>query len=408
MLFRSVQPFFSRRIGLDGSGNPVPIEVGVRGVYRSTNRNAGVIAMRQKDGGGATNFFVGRFSENFGKQNRIGLIATAKSDADHANYSFATDAFFRLNNTMSLQTMAMFSGSDNGNDKGFSGYYQFLHKGLKSIFWLVQSSTSANFNPEVGFVSRNDIVETSPGFYWTYRGKKLPKWIRASEPGVFVTTYHSVSKGYLVERQFDFNYLWLTLQNGGAFGLFWDNFFQRIDEPLNLVGTVNLAKGNYNYNRYSIYLATDASKKVSVSSFIILGDYYNGKLNSTVFKTVLAPSPHFSTSFSFQNDAFKGVGVDKYVGNVQLYSVESRLALNPRVQLVGFYQKNNVDDRDFYNIRLSWEYQPLSYIYFVFNNRSFDQFRTLPNPGGKPILTNELARQNIQQTIAKVSFLKQF
>jgi hypothetical protein len=34
-----IQPFFSRRIGLDDKGNPIPIEIGGRIVYRSDKRN---------------------------------------------------------------------------------------------------------------------------------------------------------------------------------------------------------------------------------------------------------------------------------------------------------------------------------------------------------------------------------
>ena len=46
-----IQPFFSRRIGLDANARPVPIEVGARMVYRSEKRNFGAIAIRQNDGG---------------------------------------------------------------------------------------------------------------------------------------------------------------------------------------------------------------------------------------------------------------------------------------------------------------------------------------------------------------------
>jgi len=62
--FMRVQPFFSRSIGLDTAGNPIPIDAGGRFVYRSDKRNYGVIAMRQRETSTSpgTNFFVGRFS----------------------------------------------------------------------------------------------------------------------------------------------------------------------------------------------------------------------------------------------------------------------------------------------------------------------------------------------------------
>ncbi|MBL0134407.1 MAG: carbohydrate binding family 9 domain-containing protein, partial [Chitinophagaceae bacterium] len=93
-----IRPFFSRRIGLDDSGNPIPIEAGGRLVYRSTKRNAGVLAIRQRgyNGSDPTNFFVGRFSENFGEQNRIGGLVTIKNQSGGTNIVSAVDGFFRL------------------------------------------------------------------------------------------------------------------------------------------------------------------------------------------------------------------------------------------------------------------------------------------------------------------------
>src|SRR5215472_1656721 len=72
--FMHIQPFFSRTIGLDSAGNPIPIIAGGRFVSRSARQNFGAILMRQADASTlpATNFFVGRYLNNFGEQNRVG------------------------------------------------------------------------------------------------------------------------------------------------------------------------------------------------------------------------------------------------------------------------------------------------------------------------------------------------
>jgi hypothetical protein len=79
---------------------------------------------------------------------------------------------------------------------------------------------------------------------------------------------------------------------------------------------------------------------------------------------------------------------------VDLYSIEARLALNARIQLSSFIQKNSENDLYNLNARFSWEYQPLSFIYIVFNRNQYN---------------NALQqRQREDQLITKVSFLKQF
>jgi hypothetical protein len=64
------------------------------------------------------------------------------------------------------------------------------------------------------------------------------------------------------------------------------------------------------------------------------------------------------------------------------------------VQLIGFYQKNSRNDAQNYNIRLAWEYLPLSFLYIVYNHSSFDNLSKI--------------RQIEDHVIAKLSLLKQF
>jgi len=74
-------------------------------------------------------------------------------------------------------------------------------------------------------------------------------------------------------------------------------------------------------------------------------------------------------------------------------TVGSRFALNPRVQLSVFYQYNSFDEQGRWNIRGSWEYQPLSFLYIVFNDSR---------------LNSELDPFQEQQFISKLTWVKQF
>lgn len=410
-----IQPFFSRRIGLDGNGNPVPIDVGGRFVNRSIQRNYGVMFVRQRgnEDNLATNFFVGRYSQNIGKQNRIGYLSTIRNDADHSNFTNSIDGFFRLNASSYIKTMAMLSNSSNGKDNGFAGYYQFVHKGIKWIYWLSQSVVNNGFNPEMGFVSRPDVLESSTGGYWLNRGKWLPSFIRSFEPGVFGVTYHSATSGKLIERQVNLNPVWFSLQNGGGIGLFSNHFYQNVDyattgDTLTILG-VKLPNGDFNYDRFSIFMNSDASRKISFTFSGEIGKYYNGSLNTYGVSLNAAPIPHVSLEAKLTENYYRDLGINKETGNSQLYSISGRFAYNPRLQLIGFYQKSSINDLDVWNIRFSWEYKPLSFIYLVFNNRGFNEQQTMLLGDGKTrVSMGTLARQQEQHVIAKVSYLKQF
>jgi len=409
-----IQPFFSRTIGLSNEGKPIPIEAGFRMVNRSLKSNSGLLFVRQRDADSstATNFFVGRFSKNVGKQHRIGFIGTWKNDAIRQNLTSSVDGFFRINESTSINSMAMLSGGT-GQKTGFAGHYQFVHKGINWIYWLSQNIVNQDFNPEMGFVSRPNVSENSSGFYWLNRGKWLPKFIRAFEPGGFYLNYYAATSGKLIEERVNINPVWFTLQNGGAFGLFADNYYQLLDytdgsESLSFFN-INIPQGKYNYNRFSAVASSDGSKKVSVFVIAETGKYYNGALTTISGNFRVAPLPHISIEGRFANNNYSNLGVKNESGNNQLYTLSGRFALNPRIQLIGFYQHSSISNFDVWNVRFSWEYRPLSFIYLVLNQRGYDDYRTrLSNDGLSRTKTNELARQNEQQSIIKVSYLKQF
>jgi len=398
-----MQPFFSRRIGLDDFGNPIPLDAGGRFVYRSSKRNAGLMVMRQRgsETTPGTNFFVGRFSENFGTRNRIGGLMTVKNNADGTNIVSAVDGFFRMGESHALNTMIIHSntsrddGSITGKDKnGFAGYAQYTYTSNQWKLWWTQSVVTADFNPELGFVSRNDVIGTTPGIFWYYRGKYLPfkKWIRAFEPGVFPEFYHQASTGKLIERGFALNPIWINFQKGGFFGYIVTPTYQLLTEPFAPLG-VYIAEGKYNYLRHVFYFNTDPSRIISSNIMFETGSYFNGKLSTGTFTLNIAPIPNLFLQGQFNHNKFKEVGDPATNKKVDLYSVSGRLALDPRLQLIGFYQKNSENNSSNYNIRLSWEYQPLSFIYLVFNRRGFDNA--------------QLKRQTEDHAIIKVSYLRQ-
>lgn len=392
-----IQPFFSRSIGLDTSGNPVPIVAGGRFVYRSSKLNYGAIVMRQADSGSipATNFFVGRLSENFGKQNRIGGMVSVKNNPGGSNIESTIDGFFRLGESHSLNTILVQSTSTNTGKNGFAGFAQYYYSTLHYKIWWTQSVVTKDFDPEMGFVSRTDVIGTTPGINYYYRGSKLPfkKILRAFEPGILPEFYYQASTGKFIERDLPIWPVWLNFQSGAFFGYGVTPTFQRLTNVFQPLG-MNIAPGDYNYTRQAIWVGTDPSKLINLALSYTWGTYFNGNLITADWKLQFAPIPHISFTGEFNRNHFTGVGEPKANSTVDLYIIQGRFALNPRLQLVGFYQKNSLNNSQNYNIRFSWEYEPLSYIYFIYNHGAVNNLQQL--------------KQTEDHVIAKISYLKQF
>jgi Domain of unknown function (DUF5916)/Carbohydrate family 9 binding domain-like len=392
-----IQPFFSRSIGLDDSGNPIPIDAGGRFVYRSSKLNYGGILMRQRGEGATpgTNFFVGRASRNFGGQSRIGALVTVKNRPDGTNIVSAADGFIRLTEEQSINTMVMQSTDTRTHQTGMAGFAQYFYSNNNYKIWWTESVVTKSFDPQMGFVSRSDVVATTPGIFYYYRGSALPfkKILRAWEPSITPELYHRASTGELTEATYAVFPLWLNFLSGAYFGYAFVPAYEHLLEPFQPLG-VTIPVGRYRYVQQQIWASTDPSKIVNLQMLYTAGPYFNGRLHSGDWTLQFAPIPHISVTGHFNRNRFFGVGAPKTDKTVDLYSVEGRFALNPRIQLVAFYQQNSENDSRNYNIRFSWEYQPLSYIYIVCNHTGFNNQLTHP--------------QSEDHVIAKISYLKQF
>ncbi|PWT78263.1 MAG: hypothetical protein C5B59_02240 [Bacteroidetes bacterium] len=393
----NLQPFFSRTIGLDSAGNPIPIIAGGRFVSRSAKRNFGGIVMRQAGTSTtpATNFFVGRYSDNFGEQNRIGGLVSVKNNSIGTNTEATLDGFFRISRAQSINSIFTFTNTSNLRQQGFAGIAQYYNSTNNYKIWYTQSIVTKNFDPEMGFVSRKDVIGTTPGMNYYYRGRLLPfkKILRALEPGVLPEFYWQASTGKFIERSLYFYPVWFNFQNGAYFGYGVVPVYKMLTDsfaPLN----VAIAPGTYNYVYNDILFTTDPSKFISLAGDYKWGGYFNGKLISADWKLLFAPIPQISILGELNRNHFMNVGVSKKSTTVDLYILQCRLALNPRIQLTGFYQKNSLDNSQNYYIRFSWEYKPLSYIYFIYNHGT----------------TNDVlnsTKQSDGHVIAKISYLKQ-
>ena len=390
-----IQPFFSRTIGLDARVNPIAITAGSRVVYRSEQRNIGGIFMRQGAGDGDpyTNFYVGRYSENVGAQNRIGAIVTSKQSISKQQSTAALDAFFRFNQKLSFSGMATLTQDSRANQDGVAAYGQFLYTTNTFTTYWTNTYVSENYNPAMGFVSRTNIASNALGIDMNVRKSWMPKWIRSWQPGVYTEFYHSLKTGKLIEQSILSGPLWFNLQNGGILGGYVLASVQNLEDTFRPVG-ITIKPGHYEYFRKGFLLASDPSSKYSGSFEYGWGGYYNGFLHTIDAQGRLAPIPFINLGLTWSRNSFENMGVARENKTVDLVILESRLALSPRLQWIGFYQKNTTDQLNALNMRLAWEYQPLSFVYLVFNASDYQG--------------TDKSTQKQQSFLAKLSFLKQF
>ncbi len=397
-----IRPFFSRRIGLDDDGQPIPLSGGVRLTRRSASQDFGILAMQQERQATrpASLFGVARYSRNVGSQSRLGGMFTWRRDetlhtpggsvGGNDNYTYTVDGLWRASQSAGIQ--AMVSASHDGREGNGLGaqFWAFYENNGLYAGWL--EYYNKDYEPGMGLeILDTNYVMHSPAVSLDLRSDWLPPYIRSFNPSATAYVFQSSDSGDLL-----FGYVPLVparfhFQNGAQVGIVVEPNWQRLEQPFAPVG-IEIAAGRYDYTRYRLELSSDQSATLSGSLDVETGDYFDGELTTYTLAARYAPTPHFELSADIEFSEIRGLGVLDTSKHTSLYGLSVRLALNPRLQFTSYHQRNDADDRDIWNARIAWEFRPLSYLYLVYNrNDQPDAPGAFAQPG--------------EQLIAKLTYL---
>ncbi|MEM6265549.1 MAG: DUF5916 domain-containing protein [Bacteroidota bacterium] len=401
---RAIIPFFSRRIGLQGNFNaaPAPIDIGTRFTQRTDKQTIAGLFVRQRatETSQASNFGVGRYLRNYGRENNVGVMVTHRfdeastelgADANH-NTTITVDGRIRPKSEWDIAYLLSTSIDENTGEVGYAGRISAGTRTNKYYLGYSTEFTGANYRPGMGFVSQNDVIRHNPGGYYIWRPQNID-FIRRWDPGVFASYNHDASDPSRFQQAnlYIFPvYVWFKDNSFAEFSI--TPTWQNINFDFSPLG-IPIARDRYYYTRYFLRYYTDQSRKWSASTSYSFGRFYNGTRNSIFLSGRLAPIPQAALTFSYEYNNLQDLGENREDLATNLITVGSRFALNPRVQLSIFYQYNSFDGQGRWNIRGSWEYQPLSFVYIVFNDSR---------------INNELDPFQEQQFISKITLVKQF
>ncbi len=399
-----IRPFFSRTIGLENSFNasPAPIDIGTRYTDRTEKRSIAGLIVRQRetDNSAASNFAVARYIKNYSKENNIGAMVTHRINdsskdlqlSSNSNTTVTVDGLIRPKPELTLSYMVSASSDTEIDDLGLSGRFFVGSRTNDYYLGYVNNFVSRDYTPDMGFVYQKDVMYHSPGGYAILRPKKW-SFIRRWDPGAFFNYYHDVQDfGNFQQANIYLFPIFLWFKDNSFFEASLTPTWQNINFNFSPLG-ITLAQEKYSYTRYFLRYRTDQSKKFSTTLSYDFGNFYNGSRNTLEAGLRYAPSPHIAINANYEYNNINSLGIEQTHLDTNLYTANLRVALNPRVQFTTFYQYNSFDEQGRWNVRFSWEYMPLSFVYLVFNDIETNSF--------DPVVQST-------QFISKITFMKQF
>lgn len=278
-----VNPFFSRTIGLDSKGSPVPVHYGAKLTGNINKLNIGLLHLSDERDYGNSHFSVGRIKYNIGKQSSIGMITTYGNSRDSTrniigglDLKLASSSFMG-NKNISLILFGMKSNTEQieGRDISWGGTFTYPNDLINFNIGHVEIGT--NFIAGMGYVPRPNIKET---FGSLTIGPRLNKWgIRQITFGGnfdYITDFSNK----LQSKGFTINPIGIRFESGERLNYSLNYNYDFLDKDFNIYSDYIIPAAEYVWWENKLSIMTEGSRKLSGRFSYGFGNFYTGKQNS--------------------------------------------------------------------------------------------------------------------------------
>ena len=376
--YRSIRPFFSRRIGLNS-----PIQAGVRlsgnldenwriGLMDIQTRqdeelnvaaeNFGVVTLQRKV------FDRSDISAIFVNKQAIGLNEN-QNNASKYNRNIGLEYnYFSADNFWNGKLLFLKSLSSLASEQGevFAS-----HIGYQSTRWnwhIQQEYISGDYSAEVGFIPRNNYIKLqATGGYLYYTKKDIP--LLSHGPRAGRTYYFDTDFDKKDETQ-QFDYLF-NFKDRSRFtlGIRRQHIELLYDfDPLQTLISKLASGTKHQWNSFTISYDAKPQKRFTYSAEVITGGYYdNGKRNAFLGEFGYRFQPYLELS-SLVNYNQIDLPAPWNTNSFWLLGLKSNLTLTNNIFFSNLFQYNEQLGLWNFNSRFQWRYKPASDIFLVFNS----------------------------------------
>src|SRR5437762_165001 len=386
---QAVDLFFTRRIGIDTFGQPVPILGGGRLTGRVGDFTVGALQIFNERRAGvqaAMAYSVLRVARQLAARSRIGVIAVqrmATAQTGDWNRVYGLDGRIGIRDAWTIDWWgaASASPSPDGNAAAYSARLGYETGAWSNVARIIR--VGSDFNPEVGFLNRRGGYRYyEAGLMWKKRFPSialLKQWI----PHVNYRGYYGLD-GSWQEGRIHLDLTEVELANGGRFGPEVNVEHQGLEHPFAIATSVTLPVGSYDYTSLGFDLTTNPSAPLSLDLRADVGGFYNGTRRGG---SVTLAARHASSLTTSLRVEYNDVRLDQ--GNFVRSLIATRVAyfFTPRVLLQTLVQYSNQARVWTANARFGWLGTAGTGLFVVFNEgREADGFFQWNQPQARSLV----------------------
>ena len=361
--------FYSRRIGLN-QGRAVPLRLGGRLTGKAGKLGLGMLNIQTADeplsGTPPTNFTVIRVKRDILRRSAIGAMVTSRSVSNIAagsNQALGVDAAFSFFQSVTMdgyvaRTWTPGVERDQGSYQG-----RFDYTADRYGARLEQVSVGDNFNPEVGFVRRDNFRRTFGSARFSPRPTSIPTVRKFTLDG---SIEYIVNGSGAVETRRQTGRFVVELETSDQFTVEASRDYEWLVRPFAIGRGVTIPGGGYQFTNGQATFLFGQQRRASGSLSLQAGQFYGGTiaaLGYTASRVSVTKRVSVEPSVSLTR-------VDLPAGRLNTALVRARadLALSPRMFTTALLQYSSADRTFGSNFRFRWEYRPGSEFFAVYTD----------------------------------------
>jgi hypothetical protein len=373
-------PFFSRRLGLDADGQPVPIHAGGRITGQAGAWNLGMMNIYQEQVYDDNNFSAVRVARNFGRQSSAGMIATrGNASGEGSNTIVGVDAKlgtsqFRgdknlLFTAYGLQSRTDVPSADNSIDYAYGlelNYPNDLLFGRAGFIHIDEQFTAG-----MGFVPRPGVREL---YFNAGIGPRPDRWGILQLVSSIGFDQITNMEGSLETRKIDISPAEIRFQSGESIQFSAILNQENLYEDFHLANVAVIPAAEYDFNEYEIFLGSARQRDLWAELTYNWGDFYHGSKQTVQFHTGWQAFIHayiggeMEKSFIRLPDERIDIGV---------YRVLLNILVNPDINLYTFIQYDDITETAGWQSRFQWIIKPGREILLAWNSNIVDPLERL-------------------------------
>ncbi len=361
-------PFFSRRMGLNNEGKPIPINYGAKLTGQVDSWNIGMMHINDDRTTGINNFSVARVTKNIWKQSSVGIIGTYGNTLnDSTNLLTGADlklstSTFQGNKNVSFFLFGLKSTTKNVEGKDGSWGAQFVYPNDFINARLGYHQIGENFIAGMGFVPRTNINES---YGELELGPRPNKWgilqIQFGGEFDYITNFET---GELETRQYKIKPLGFRFLSGEQLSYSIISQYEMLWEDFNIFEDIVIPQEKYEWWKHQIRLETKGARNIWGEATYVFGNFYNGKRNDIELLVNWKVAVPF-----FLGGAVTRNNVDLPGGNftANIYQLNANILFSPDITLYNYFQYDNASKNAGWQSRFQWILKPGNEIILAWN-----------------------------------------